>query len=174
MQMIQVAKVSQMTAILLERARKQGVLEEAILASMDTNDIAVFEKAVDTHYNYDAFFTYAEEQGEDLRTAIQEGYKMKYNTQGGLFAILDNRFGLLPNKDYVAELGRLTKIPLLTADAKYLHGILAGNWVMLVSTDGEAFKLADEFFADVIAADGQKVTVNLIFISEYQKDIEGK
>ncbi|MGV3488751.1 MAG: hypothetical protein ACO1OC_09235 [Tuberibacillus sp.] len=157
-------KVSQMTAILLERARRFGVEDKEIIANMDSNDTSIFKKAESEDYVYKEFFTYAKEQGEDLQTAILAGYQMKYNTQGGLRTWLFNRFGLIPEVDYEAEEGKALNISLALADAKLLYEALAVNWVMLVSD-----KPADEFFNETKENFKQEVTVDLIFQTLYQK-----
>ena len=162
-----------MTAILLERARKYGVQDDAILSGIGSNDVTVFQKAAADEYRYKEFFTYAKEQGEDLKSAIQAGYQIKYNTQGGLRIWVETRFGLINGQNFIFEQGRITKMPLFISDAKLLYATLAGNWVMLVSANNDDYMLAENFFKNAAATD-EKVIVDLIFKSEYHKEFGNK
>lgn len=154
------AKLSQNTAILLEYARRNGVADEAIVANIAAGDTSIFEKVESQHYHYDEFYSYAKEYGEDLLTAIQEGYRIKFNTVNGLNVWLENRFGLVANKDFETELGKKLNIHVTENEARDIYETVAENWITHISFDGINFVAAKEIFQTL--GDPQKhVTVNL-------------
>ncbi|WNS75138.1 hypothetical protein RRV45_20020 [Bacillus sp. DTU_2020_1000418_1_SI_GHA_SEK_038] len=159
------AKISQKTAILLERVRRFGVADDVILASKITGDITPLKIAEEEYYHYDEFFTYAEEHGEDLEAAIKNGYQMKFNTNGGIQTWLKERFGLEADRDYLFSPGKFTQLKLSVEQADILFSVLSGNWVMLISADGHEYVADDYDFADV---EENVIDVQLIVRSEYK------
>ncbi|MBY0123518.1 hypothetical protein [Bacillus sp. S/N-304-OC-R1] len=164
--MSETAKLSQWTAILLERVRRFGLSDEVLLACSAAGDVTPLKIAEEQYYSYDEFFTYAKAHGEDLEAAIQNGYKMKFNTSGGIQTWLKERFELVPDRDYNFIPGKLTNITLKAAEAKILFNVLAGNWVMLIGADNNEY-LADAQNLDAIA-NTEVVKVHLIIRSEYK------
>jgi len=137
------ARLSQNTAIMLERARRFGVKDADILTAQAAGDINVFKPAVAEHYEYDDFFTYATEHGEPLDVAIREGYRMTFNTNNGLKLWLKERFGVEAGRDFESIDGRIIGLTLPATDVESLQQIVAANWVvqMIAESDsGEAGK----------------------------------
>ncbi|MCP1307578.1 hypothetical protein [Paenibacillus tyrfis] len=131
------AKLSQNTAILLERARRFGITDETLLAGLAAGDTAVLQPAVGEWYSYDEFYAYADQHGEALEEAIRSGYRMKFNTPGGVQFWLQHRFGLEAGVDYeVPEHGRVNGLKLPDAKVELLRSTLAPNWVILGEAAG--------------------------------------
>ncbi len=152
------AKLSQHTAILLERARRFDIADETLLAGLAAGDTAVLQPAVGEWYSYDEFYSYADRHGEALEEAIRSGYRMKFNTPGGVQLWLQHRYGLEAGVDYeVPEHGRVNGLKLPVAAAELLHSTLAPNWLILEegSGSGEA---------------GAVRTLRLVIRSLYEKD----
>ncbi|MEH7388907.1 hypothetical protein V7149_08460 [Bacillus sp. JJ1503] len=158
------AKISQKTAILLERARRFGVADDVLLASKVKGDPTPLKVAEEQYYQYDDFFTYAENHGEDLESAIKNGYLMKFNTNGGIQTWLKERFGLEAERDYLFSPGKFTQLKLSIEQAKILLNVLAGNWVMLISSDGSEYVAEDYDFADGIE---NVINASLVIRSEF-------
>ncbi|MEH7123010.1 hypothetical protein V7127_07110 [Bacillus sp. JJ1773] len=158
------AKISQKTAILLERARRFGVADDVLLASKVKGDPTPLKVAEEQYYQYDDFFTYAENHGEDLESAIKNGYLMKFNTNGGIQTWLKERFGLEAERDYLFSPGKFTHLKLSIEQAKILLSVLAGNWVMLISSNGHEYAADDYDFADGIE---NVINASLVIRSEF-------
>ncbi|NEW07364.1 hypothetical protein GK047_15275 [Paenibacillus sp. SYP-B3998] len=131
------AKLSQHTAIMLERARRFGISDTVLLNSAVTGDINPFQPAVAQYYSYDDFFTYAKTHGESIEEAIRNGYRMKFNTPGGLQIWLKDRFGLEAGVDFEATTGRLDGLKLSAEDMEVIRETVAVNWVLLETNTTE-------------------------------------
>jgi len=123
-------KLSQHTAILLERARRFAISDDILLSAAATGDVSALQPASAEHYEYGDFVSYAAEHGEQLERAIREGYRMTFNTNNGLKAWLRERFGVEQEKDYEADLGLISGLKLQTADVQALRETVAANWVV--------------------------------------------
>ena len=161
------ARISQWTAILLERARRFGLSDDVLLTSYAAGDVTPFKIAEEQYYSYDEFFSYAKDHHEDLEAAIKNGYKMKFNTSGGIQTWLKEKFGFVPEQDFTFNPGKLTNLSLTTEQAQIVLNVLADNWVMLLSADGQEYIEADHDLA-AFAKNGP-LHVNLIIRSEYNK-----
>lgn len=155
-------KLSQHTAILLERARRFGITDETLLAGLAAGDTAVLRPAVGEWYSYDEFYSYADQQGETLEEAIRSGYRMKFNTLGGVQLWLQHRFGLEAGVDYeVPEHGRVNGLKLPAVEVELLRSTLAPNWVILEEAPvPEDSGVSAEFVR----------TLRLVIRSLYEKD----
>lgn len=128
--MSQSTKLSQHTAILLERARRFGVTEETLLQVIASGDVSPLKVAEAEWYEYNDFLTYAEEHGEQLEQAVRDGYQMTFNTNNGLKVWLQARFNVELDRDYTASEGRILDLKLDTVDVNELQQKLAYNWVV--------------------------------------------
>ncbi|MCM3783577.1 hypothetical protein M3231_11365 [Neobacillus mesonae] len=129
------AKLSQYTSILLENARHYGVKDEEILTAVQTEDLSVFKKAERLHYTYEAFLTYAKEHGEALQEAVQEGYRITFNTNNGLKNWIAITFDLTPGEDFKAGEGLIDQLVLSTEEVLKLKNSLAFNWSVVEETE---------------------------------------
>jgi hypothetical protein len=136
--MSETARLSQKTAILLERARQAGVSEDTLLESVATGDTTLLKEAEAEHYRYDSFVSYAAEHGEQLERAIREGYRITFNTFNGLQLWLEQTFKIERGVDFTATEGKLSGLKLSSSNADRLQNTLAFNWVMKAEeSDGE-------------------------------------
>lgn len=123
-------KLSQHTAILLERARRAGISDDVLLQCIASGDTAPLKIAEDEHYPYDEFVSYAAAHGESLEQAIQEGYRMTFNTFRGLQVWLKEKFGVEEGRDFTASEGRLLGLKLAAVDTEIVKHTLAANWIV--------------------------------------------
>lgn len=123
-------KLSQSTAIRLEQARGKGMPESDILKAIQAKDVAAFDAVSEEHYRYDTFFSYADEHGEKLEEALLNGYRITFNTRGGLGIWLEKAFNLQADKDFTVGEGIITGLQLTAAQAEVLEQRLAWNWVI--------------------------------------------
>ncbi|MDK8184040.1 hypothetical protein [Paenibacillus sp. UMB4589-SE434] len=169
-------KLSQHTAILLERARRFNITDAVLLACITTGDTVPLQVAAAQYYSYDEFVTYARVHHERLEDAVRYGYQMKFNTPGGVQLWLQERFGLEPKVDFEVFTGRLEQVRLNNEQLRLLGATLADNWVIIEQgnlVDRELLK-SDSSDADIrSAAAGELRTLTLVIRSElaavYQK-----
>lgn len=124
------AKLSQHTAILLERARRAGISDDVLLECSASGNTAPLQAAEAEHYHYDEFISYAQSHGESLEQAIREGYRMTFNTFRGLQVWLKEKFGVEEGQDFTASEGRLLGLKLAAAETESLRNTLAANWII--------------------------------------------
>ncbi|MNW29217.1 hypothetical protein D3C74_60630 [compost metagenome] len=132
-----VVKISQFTAIRLENARQRGISEEALLQAIRTEDTAAFDAVADEDLSYSDLFTYAKEHGEELESAVTEGYRITFNTRGGLGIWISKKFGLQPDVDFTVGEGVISGLLLSKEQAKTLEQRLAANWVVTDTNETE-------------------------------------
>lgn len=128
-------KLSQSTAIRLEQARGKGMSEEDILKAIQAQDVSAFDAVSEEDYRYDTFFSYADEHGENLEVALRDGYRITFNTRGGLGIWLEKAFQVQPEKDFTVGEGIISGLQLKPEQAEVLAKRLASNWVI---TDSKA------------------------------------
>ncbi|MDF2556913.1 MAG: hypothetical protein K0R71_741 [Bacillales bacterium] len=124
-------RISQKSAILIERLRAQGCSDEQLVKWIENDDNKQFEKFNDDVYTFDTFLSYAKEYKEDIKGAIQIGYQITFNTMGGLRYWIENAFGLREEIDFLAEEGKKLGLKLNSDQKEKLKRCLASNWVMI-------------------------------------------
>ena len=129
-------KVSQRTASILERLRRDGITQEQLIDALERQDVAPLEQITSSQTDFQEWFTYAEEHGEPVVQAVKEGYRITFNTVQGLKMWLDYRFLLEEDDDYTEGEGRLDDIKLSPDQIEQLKSALAVNWVVLEHGDG--------------------------------------
>jgi hypothetical protein len=128
-------KLSQNTAIRLELARSKGMSDAVLLEAIQVKDVAAFDAVSEEHYRYDDFFSYADEHGENLEGAVKDGYRITFNTRGGLGIYLQKSFGLQPEQDFTVGEGIVTGLKLKSEQADVLAKRLASNWAITESKE---------------------------------------
>lgn len=129
--------ISQHTAILLEHARKAGITNSRLLQAVNSRDVSAFQAAEGEDYEYSDFVAYAEEHGENLQQAIQDGYRMTFNTRNGLKIWLEEAFGLNSQSDFTVGEGKMEGLQLTQAQLERLKQALAVNWVIAAEQETE-------------------------------------
>lgn len=129
-------KVSQRTAIILERLRRDGITQEQLIDALERQDATSLEQITSSQTDFQEWFTYATEHGEPLVQAVKEGYRITFNTVQGLKMWLDYRFLLEEDDDYTEGEGRLDDIKLSPDQIEQLKNTLAVNWVVLEHGEG--------------------------------------
>lgn len=124
-------RVSQKTAILIERLRALGCSDEQTVKWIHQDDNRQFKKFTDDDYSFETFLSYAKEHLEDIVGAIQNGYQITFNTMGGLRYWIENAFGLKEEVDFLAEEGKKLGLMLNAEQIDKLKTTLASNWVVV-------------------------------------------
>lgn len=129
-------KVSQRTALILERLRRDGITQDQLIDALERQDVAPLEQITSSQTDFQEWFNYAAEHGEPLVQAVKEGYRITFNTVQGLKMWLDYRFLLEEDDDYTEGEGRLDDIKLSPDQIEQLKNALAVNWVVLEQSEG--------------------------------------
>lgn len=128
--MVQHVKISQNTAIMIERARRFGITDEVLLHVAATGDLSPLKVAEAEYYSYDDFLSYAAEHGEPLAEAIRHGYQITFNTNNGLKVWLFEKFDVEAGRDFTSSEGRVDELILSSDNIEALKQALAANWVV--------------------------------------------
>ncbi|WP_405081162.1 hypothetical protein ACI48J_00340 [Paenibacillus chitinolyticus] len=165
------ARFSQKTAILLERVRRLGLSDEVLLASAASGDVKPLQEVSGSDSGYEDFFVYGEAHGEQIAEGIRNGYRMKFNTIGGLQSWLKERLGREAGTDFAVSEGRIDGLSLAADEAELLRSSLASNWLLLEapSSAGEQAEQASaNEDAPTLPVPGQTGTYSLFlkFLSE--------
>lgn len=127
---MQLTKISQNTAILLEHAKRSGMSDAELLDAVRSQETGRFRTAQTGHFRYDDLFTYAEEHGEDVEQAASEGYKITFNTRNGLKIWLEEAFGISSESDFAVGEGIIEGLKLSAGQLARLKQSLAVNWTL--------------------------------------------
>ncbi|OOC58332.1 hypothetical protein [Paenibacillus ihbetae] len=127
---MQLTKISQNSAILLEHAKNSGMSSAELLDAVRSREVERFGKAQTGHFHYDELFSYAREHGEDLEKAIQEGYRITFNTRNGLKIWLEEAFGISSESDFRVGEGIIDQLQLTEEQLGRLKDALAVNWTV--------------------------------------------
>ncbi|GIP06806.1 MULTISPECIES: hypothetical protein [Bacillales] len=127
---MQLTKISQNTAILLEHARKSGLTSSDLLEAVRSGDAERFQIANNGHFHYEELFSYAKEHGEDLEKAVSEGYQITFNTRNGLKIWLEEAFRISSESDFSVGEGIIEGLKLQKEQLARLKEALAVNWTL--------------------------------------------
>ncbi|MFF2157357.1 hypothetical protein ACFVVQ_18865 [Paenibacillus chitinolyticus] len=166
------ARFSQKTAVLLERVRRLGLSDEVLLASAASGDVKPLQEVSGDDSSYEDFFVYGETHGEQIAEGIRNGYRMKFNTIGGLQSWLKERLGREVETDFTASVGRIDGLSLTADEAELLRGSLASNWLMLEepSAGEQADQAPENEDAPTLPASGETGTYSLVLKFLPEKD----
>ncbi|MGX4588247.1 hypothetical protein [Paenibacillus chitinolyticus] len=166
-------RFSQKTAVLLERVRRLGLSDEVLLASAASGDVKPLQEISGNHSDYEDFFVYGEEHGEQIAEGIRNGYRMKFNTIGGLQGWLKERLGREAETDFTASVGRIDGLSLTVDEAELLRGSLASNWFLRevpLQAEGQADQASASGDAPALSAPGQNGTYSLLLKFLHERD----
>lgn len=167
------ARFSQKTAILLERVRRSGLSDDVLLASAASGDVKPLQEAAGSDSDYGDFFVYGEMHGEQIAEGIRNGYRMKFNTIGGLQTWLKERLGREAGTDFTASPGRIDGLSLAADEAELLRGSLAPNWLLREAppaSEGGADQASANDNAATLSAPRQTGTYSLLLKSLPESD----
>ena len=122
------SQISQMTAMLIEHARFQGVTELELQRAINEEDVDFLNQISGDNFQYDGLFDYAKQHGEALEAAILKGYQMKFNTLKGLQTVLKNKFYFEENIDYQVENYEIIVPKMTDKEIQRLMSLTATNW----------------------------------------------
>ncbi|MEW4371451.1 hypothetical protein [Paenibacillus kandeliae] len=129
-------KISQNSAIRIERLRREGVQDEQLVQALEQRNPQLLQGyAAAAELDMIAWADYASEHGEQLKAAIQEGYQMTFNTVLGVRNWLLFALDMEAGADYVEGEGRVDGLQLDAQQLERVRHTLAVNWVTVQQPD---------------------------------------
>ncbi|RXZ83986.1 hypothetical protein EBB07_02465 [Paenibacillaceae bacterium] len=121
----QPALLSQWDALLLEGLRAAGFSNEEILSAIRTGELPQDES--EFHLDYQSLAVLYADQPELVERAVLKGYRIKYNTVGGLNSWI--RLALNKSTEFSREEGNGGVTVSLTANERaHLESVLSYGW----------------------------------------------
>ncbi len=131
-------KISQRSAMLIERLRSEGIRDEQLLeAIQERNAAPLTGSATAAGLDLQEWLDYATEHGESLADAVQHGYRMTFTTVPGAGNWLRFALGLQEGQHYtVQEEGRMDGLQLDEVQFQRIADAIAMNWSLVRQPDG--------------------------------------
>jgi hypothetical protein len=126
-------KLSLMEAYMVESIRNKGISNEELFALVEQED-ANRLKEIEPRFDYSELVKAARKDLAAFRSALSDGYEVKFVTFNGLKNLLRIRFGKEEDRDYsVMETG-IQGLRLTPSELKQFKDMLSSNW--RVTSDG--------------------------------------
>jgi hypothetical protein len=142
-----IASLPQLYALRLERIRAKGIQGAEAVALLERKDAAELQQRIDSELQWDGFVEYLQEHLDEVKQALVEGYRFKFMTVGGLRSLLEIRFGLRAEQDYVFDNNRFSGVRLHREDYQHLRILAPDYWELRMdkeNPDAEFLELCIE------------------------------
>jgi hypothetical protein len=121
------AKLSQWDALMLESVKALGWTNDELIEKVLTGNLPTDESKF--HFDYSLLTTFAKENEELFRSAVQEGYQIKYNTIRGIHSWI--LVALKQEGHLSLEAGEEAVTATLTdSEAELLSSVLSFGWAL--------------------------------------------
>lgn len=121
------AKIPLMAAYTIETLAKSGHDRKALAEKIHAEDIQAL-KALDDSFDYEYLLETNKTSSFSIERALLEPYQVKFITINGLKLLLDLKFNLLADRDYLLEEKKLTGLTLDIEGLAELEILLSSNW----------------------------------------------
>ncbi|WP_017814102.1 hypothetical protein [Paenibacillus shenyangensis] len=137
--MTEQVKISQRSAIIIERLRSDGMAEDMLIQALNEQEDAPLRAVSSADIDFAEWMNYAKEHGEQLVEAVRDGYRMTFTTVPGMKNWLKYALSMETERDYTeGEEGRMDGLQLTLEQAQQLKDTIAVNWVLLEHEDGSS------------------------------------
>lgn len=119
-----------MELYVIETLRANEITDNEIITRTKAKDINDF-KRYDERFDFTVLYTL--DEAGILKSALNDGYEVKFLTFTGLVNILSLMFNKRENEDYDVEDFTINRLQLSEEETATLTQILSSNWV--ISTD---------------------------------------
>ncbi|KZE37439.1 hypothetical protein AV656_12785 [Bhargavaea cecembensis] len=126
-------KLSLMEAYMVESLRSKGISNEELFALVEQED-AEGLKEIEPRFDYGELVEAARKDLEAFRSALFDGYEVKFVTFNGLKNLLRMRFGKEVERDYAVTEAGIKDLRLPPHELEQLNDMLSSNW--LITSDG--------------------------------------
>ena len=121
------SKISLMEAYLIETLRKNDNTNEDIIAQVETGDITSWSKSFEK-FDFNELVKLANEDMEQFKKILSEGYEVKFVTFNGLKNLLRLRFRIEEEKDYELKEKGIHQLVLEQGQLAIVKQMLSKNW----------------------------------------------
>lgn len=139
-----IAKVSLMVAYLIESPLAKGMERQTLLEYVQQEKAAELNDFV-RRFEYNDLIEAYKENPENITSAIQSGYQVKFVTLGGVKNLLGMKFALEEEKDFEATKDSVLNIPLTKNQFAIVREMLSSNWELQTTLTDNG-----NFFVDIL------------------------
>lgn len=129
------ASLPQLYALRLEMIRAKGIQGAELVELLERKDAAELQQRVNPELQWDGFVEYLQEHLDEVKQALSEGYRFKFMTVGGLRSLLEIKFGLRAEQDYVFDNNRFAGVRLHREDYQQLRALAPDYWEILMDKE---------------------------------------
>ncbi|HLR54111.1 MAG TPA: hypothetical protein VK078_05230 [Pseudogracilibacillus sp.] len=138
------ATVSLMVAYLIESPLARGMERQTLLEYVQQEKTAELNDFV-RRFEYKDLIEAYKENPENIASAIQFGYQVKFVTLGGVKNLLGMKFALEEEKDFKATENSVLNIPLTQDQFAIVKEMLSSNWELQTTIASD-----DGFFVNIL------------------------
>ena len=136
-------KITLMEAYMIETLRLKGITDEEILDKAFNGNVGEWE-ILAPEYDFQQLAQLARRDESVFRSAVHDGYAVKFVTIKGLTKLLRLKFGKHPDKDYTLTANGITGLSVDRDELNALKRVLSGNWSIVTistATDQDVIKI---------------------------------
>ncbi|MCW1928054.1 hypothetical protein [Bhargavaea beijingensis] len=122
-------KLSLMEAYMVESLRGKGVPNDELFSLVEQGNVDRL-KELEPRFDYNELVKAAREELDSFRSALFEGYKVKFVTLNGLKNLLRMRLGKEEGRDYSLTDGEIQGLRLSPHELEQFSSMLSSNWRM--------------------------------------------
>lgn len=146
-------KLTLMEAYMVESLRSKGMSIEEIITLVEQED-ADRLKEIEPRFDYSVLVKSAQMDLAAFRSALSDGYEVKFVTFNGLKSLLRIRFGKEEERDYSLMETGVQGLRLTPSELEQFKDMLSSNW--RVTSDGSgAIKVELNMPAEVTPSTGE-------------------
>ncbi|MCM3088600.1 hypothetical protein M3557_11780 [Bhargavaea ginsengi] len=146
------SKLTLMEAYMVESLRCKGMSIEEIITLVEQED-ADRLKEIEPRFDYSVLVKAARKDLAAFRSALSDGYEVKFVTFNGLKNLLRMRFGKEEESDYAVTETGINGLRLQPHELEQLNDMLSSNWLVINDGSG-AIKVELNMPAEVTPSTG--------------------
>lgn len=122
-------RISMMDAYMIEALRSNGISNEEIVAHLEKKDTSNWENIKPT-FDFNELIKLFEQDTNGFKSALVDGYTVKFLTMNGLKSLLKMKFNKVAEKDYETSETGIHHLEIETKSFPDLQQILSINWII--------------------------------------------
>ena len=122
-----ISKISMMDAYMIESLRSNGILNEQIVNTLENKNIEAWEN-ITPKFDYQELIELYHQDTTAFKSALQEGYTIKFLTMNGLKNLLKMKYDKIAERDYLITDNGIQQLKINEGDLQSLQQLLSINW----------------------------------------------
>ncbi|WP_163102493.1 hypothetical protein [Peribacillus alkalitolerans] len=131
-------RISVHVALLLETVKSNGLTNDEIMRLLEERDYSRFHEVLEGLSEWADLADYYHWNKDEFKKIVNDGYKIKFLTKGGLRTLLRVKYGLNPNEDYEDGVDYFHDVKLSTKELESLCDNLSLNWSVIELVNDES------------------------------------